>query len=91
MFQFHVFLDAGDEVDGMLVFPLVPLRKVDPGAIPDIDDFPAFFSSLAQGLDARVSWASQWRVFFRCRRCQGQDGLKTGSEGWASRGARLRS
>ena len=47
-FELHVVLFPAEEVDAGLVFPLEPLAEVDAGTIPDIEDSPAFSSSLPE-------------------------------------------
>lgn len=51
MFQLHVFLHAGEKINAAVVFPAVPLLKVDAGPIPDVEDFLAFFRALSEGFD----------------------------------------
>jgi hypothetical protein len=51
MFQRHVLFHAGDDVDGVGVFPDRPLPEVDDRPIPDGEDFLAFMCTLAQGFD----------------------------------------
>lgn len=51
MFQRHVLFHAGDDVDGVGVFPDRPLPEVNDRPIPDVEDFLAFVCTLAQGLD----------------------------------------
>ena len=47
--EYRVGFLATEEVDAVIVFPFVPLLKVDASTIPDVEDFLPFGGSLAQG------------------------------------------